>query len=423
MILRIYRNVGLFCLLILVSGQIYSSEFLPTSIPDRVVLTMKTDPSTSMAVNWRTDTTVRVGIAEISLVTDLAPANVQRFTANFSDLEYAGTVSRFHKVNFVNLDPGAAYMYRVGNDSGPWSEWHHFRVASNDNSPFSFIYLGDLQTEIQSLGSRVVRAAFQACPDAAFILHAGDLINGRGDTNKEWGEWHHAGGFINAMTPSISTPGNHDHYSPLSDLHDQLNPFWNAGFSLPRNGPDGYEGSVYFLDYQGVRVVSLNSQAMRGSEESARVQAAWLDEVLSENPRTWTVVTFHHPVFSTVVNRDNQILREFILPILEKHGVDLVLQGHEHTYNRGTNPLVGKKSAKWRTPPVHVVSYSGPKSRDLNTENAWWEKSYTFAQLYQVINVSPQGLEMKTFTISGKLVDHFRIERRANGLKRVVNLD
>lgn len=71
----------------------------------------------------------------------------------------------------------------------------------------------------------------------------------------------------------------------------------------------------------------------------------------------------HHPVYSTAKNRDNTILRERFKPIFEKYGVDLVLQGHDHTYARGG---LGKKR------PVYLLSVAGPKMYE-SILNAGWK--------------------------------------------------
>ena len=84
-----------------------------------------------------------------------------------------------------------------------------------------------------------------------------------------------------------------------------------------------------------MRIVSLNSNERRSkSYADKEAQAAWLDRVLTDNPNRWTVVTFHHPVFSPAKDRDNPDLRRLWQPVFDKHKVDLVLQGHDHTYAR-----------------------------------------------------------------------------------------
>jgi hypothetical protein len=70
------------------------------------------------------------------------------------------------------------------------------------------------------------------------------------------------------------------------------------------------------MDYQGVRYIALDSQQALQSDEMMQIQAAWLREVLSVNPNNWTVVTYHHPMFSVSQGRDNPRLREHWQPVL-----------------------------------------------------------------------------------------------------------
>lgn len=57
-------------------------------------------------------------------------------------------------------------------------------------------------------------------------------------------------------------------------------------------------------------------------------------DVLKNNPQRWTILTFHHPVFSPANNRGNPDLRAMWKPILDEFKVDLVLTGHDHSYAR-----------------------------------------------------------------------------------------
>ena len=82
-----------------------------------------------------------------------------------------------------------------------WSEWFHFRTAHEGPAPFSFIYFGDAQVNILSLWSRTLRSAYADAPHAAFMIHAGDLIN-RAQRDVEWGEWFEAGDWIQSTVPS-----------------------------------------------------------------------------------------------------------------------------------------------------------------------------------------------------------------------------
>jgi phosphodiesterase/alkaline phosphatase D-like protein len=104
----------------------------PRPLPDRVVLTWNGDPATTQAVTWRTDTSIRRAVAELTLAADsakdLKPVTLSARTERFaSDLGEAA----YHSVTFTALTPDTLYAYRVG-DGVNWSEWFHFRTASRE---------------------------------------------------------------------------------------------------------------------------------------------------------------------------------------------------------------------------------------------------------------------------------------------------
>jgi hypothetical protein len=75
------------------------------------------------------------------------------------------------------------------------------------------------------------------------------------------GEWFNAPGWVNASVPVIATPGNHE-YS--RDRHAEsgsprLSSFWQPQFTFPQKWTRGSKESCYYIDYQGVRIISLNS--------------------------------------------------------------------------------------------------------------------------------------------------------------------
>ena len=296
-----------------------AQDFNPKSFPDRVILTWKGNTATSQTVTWRTDTTIVAAKAQIK-AEDSSPAFEEAITTYDakSHLLSGGenyATAKYHNVTFNNLRPETVYAYRVGADDH-WSEWFQFTTASDQEKPFSFIYLGDAQNDIRSKWSRVIRRAFSHEPDARFIIHTGDLIN-RSNNDKEWGEWHYGGGFINGMVPSIPSPGNHE-YVRDDKRKLILDPHWGVQYTVPGNGPAGLEASVYYIDYQNVRVISLDSQMIILDEASAKVQYEWLEKVLKENTKLWTVITFHHPIFSTAKSRDNKEFRERFKPLFDK---------------------------------------------------------------------------------------------------------
>jgi hypothetical protein len=385
----------------------------PTTIPDRIVLTWVDAPATTQAVTWRTSADVPRGLADIT-VADPAPnleANSRQFVAVTQALTTDLNTAHFHTVKFEGLTPATKYAYRVG-DGVNWSEWFHFTTASATAEPFSFIYFGDAQNDLRSRWSRVIREAYQDAPKARFMIHAGDLIN-RAESDSDWHEWFQAGSWINAMVPSIPVPGNHE-MARVELLTFRLSSYWRPHFALPETGPEGLEETCYTLVYQGVRIVAMNSN-LKPLE-----QAEWLDEVLSKNTEKWVVCVFHHPIFSTKKDRDNPGLRAFWKPILDKHRVDLVLQGHDHTYGRTgletpvaeVNATEGDANTNVFTGTVYVVSISGPKMYDVQ-RHPFMSRHAEDTQLYQIIHVNGDQLHYEAFTAVGELYDAFTLQKQS----------
>jgi 3',5'-cyclic AMP phosphodiesterase CpdA len=479
----------------------------PRPLPDRIVLTWSGDPATTQAVTWRTDISVRRGLAELAVANENGrdlkgepfPARATDFTSDLGE-------ARYHSVEFTGLAPDTLYAYRVG-DGANWSEWLHFRTASREARPFTFVYFGDAQNDLKTHWSRVFREAFRAAPRAAFTLHAGDLIN-RANRDAEWGEWFGAPAWVNGMVPVVPTPGNHEYFNdgagpdrdrrwntkaggtvevtivarePAPDaegrrgerltvraadaptavvtldgaeriaavdagftaltgfapaevignepdaapLRDRvavpgvrtLSRHWRPQFTLPAHGPAGLEETCYFLDYQGVRIISLNSNERQAD------QVAWLRAALAGNPGRWAIVTFHHPIFSPARERDNASLRAAWKPVLDEFKVDLVLTGHDHTYARSGDTAGVVRVGSRNLPKgynqvydpaigtVYVVSVSGPKMYDLNSDE-WAVRTAEDTQLFQVVTVDGDELRYEARTATGRLYDAFTLRKR-----------
>jgi 3',5'-cyclic AMP phosphodiesterase CpdA len=392
----------------------------PLVVPDRIVLTWTGDPATSQAVTWRTsvhEDSVSTAVAELTLATPhggygaiqgmrdsaiVLPATTETLETDLGSASY-------HSVEFKGLLPETLYAYRVG-DGANWSEWFQFRTASRQRKPFKFIYFGDAQNELKSHWSRVVRQAYKHASDARFIVHAGDLINTY-NRDADWGEWFYAAGWINGMLPSIVAAGNHEYGADELGARN-LSAHWRPQFALPEHGPEGLEESVYYIDYQGVRIVVLNSN------EQLEAQVAWLDGVLGDNPQNWTVLTFHHPVFSSADGRDNQELRALWQPIIDRHEVDLVLQGHDHTYARSRNVRNGMSVRDDRSGTVYVVSVSGPKMYESSV-HPLMRRIAEDTQLYQVIEIAGNELVYRAYMATGELYDAFNLTKQENGVNKL----
>ncbi|GAB3961555.1 metallophosphoesterase family protein [Spirosoma harenae] len=393
-------------------------DYVPTSYPDRLILGWQENPATSQSVNWRTDSTVTNAIGAISEA-DPSPDFVSKATivpATTERVVLDGKTRLYHSVHFKNLKPDTKYLYRVG-DGTYWSEWFQFKTAKNEASSFSFLYFGDAQNDIRSLWSRAIRGAYSTLPSVNFMIHAGDLIT-TSNADWQWGEWFEAGSWINGMVPTLATPGNHEYFKDESGKA-RVSRHWRPSFILPENGPKGLEETAYLFDYQGTRFISLNSQGALLDSTVMNAQANWLVQVLNNNPNRWTVITHHHPIYSTAKGRDNDEWREKMEPIYKKYKVDLVLQGHDHTYGRGLNMPLGK-SRKHPDGPIYVVSVSGPKMYDIGLQD-WMDRAASNTQLYQIISINGDQLSYQSYTVTGEKYDSFELTKNSKGQNTLVD--
>ncbi len=383
----------------------------PRLQPDRVVLGWRADPATTMAVNWRTNLDSRIGFVEYTEAEDGPgfPKRAQRITAVTTRLQGALGPALYHCGHVTGLKPKTLYVYRVG-DGVHWTEWNQFSTAAAEFAPFEFVYFGDAQNDVKMMWSRVIRQAHREAPRAAFMLHAGDLIN-RANSDAEWGQWFEAGSHIHRMIPCLATPGNHEYDK------DRLSVHWLPTFSLPENGLATLKETSYWIDYQGVRLISLNSN------EQQKEQVPWLEQVLRSHDKRWTLVTFHHPIYSSAKGRDNTNLRKLWQPLFDRYRVDLVLQGHDHTYARTQKLTANVPAGVTHADPagtVYVVSVSGPKMYKVS-RRPYMARVAEETQLYQVIRVEKHELHYEAHTATGRLYDAFTLRKRPGRTNELLN--
>ena len=413
--------------------------------PDRIIQNLSAAPASEIAINWRTDNNVASTIAQIAPATADARFDAVAVTVVArTEPVYLNTavvdgvamaapdnfglgVVHSHSVVFDGLQPDTLYAYRVQGAGGAWSEWIQTRTAPAAG-PVKFAYFGDAQNGILSHWSRVVRAAFSKAPDARFFLHAGDLVN-RAARDFEWAEWFRAGSIVHSSIPSVVVVGNHE-VQPYGFEEQRservLSHLWRPQFSLPEDAtlPASLQETVYDIRYnQDIHLFVLNSLSRENE-----AQANWLDRKLAASDARWKFVTFHYPIFSSAGNRDSADRRDLLLPILQKHSVDLVLQGHDHTYARGAIGQSPERLALGRDAQVDVMfvnSVSGAKMYELKPDG--WDsyadygvtlqKAAENTQFYQIITVDGARLTYEAYTADDQLYDYFEMVKGGTGAK------
>jgi hypothetical protein len=267
-----------------------------------------------------------------------------------------------------DLEPSTTYCYRVvgADDSEPWTEWTGFRTAPINGEPVVLTVLGDLgeNTEDQNELLRVL----ENLPAQALLL-TGDLAYPNG-TLLDF-EQNYFGVYASVMG---EVP-----FFPVGGNHDQGDDMFRQVMSLPENGgPEANEG-WYSFDWGDVHIVGLDT------ERVGSTQAAWLERDLAAHADArWTMVMLHRPPYSNGDHGDTALVKEWFVPIFERAGVDLVLAGHDHDYERfepkngvlyivtggggrGTRPVTPGAETAYAEDVIHLVHL-----RATQTELTGW---------------------------------------------------
>ena len=293
---------------------------------------------TSVIVRWRTDqpTKGRVWFGQ----------SAGQLTRDVKESE----VSLEHSLTLTGLQPATKYAYAIGYDDTQLASGADYyvktAVPAGDTRPLRFWVLGDFGS---GTGTSVQADVYQAYRNATANRPA-DLWVWLGDNAYSFGleeEYQQLVFPVYAPTlrntPLFITPGNHDY----ADSQTNFNIAYYKLFAFPQQGESGGipsgSKSYYSANYGNVHLISLDSQGKPDGDfrlyDTTSTQVKWLKRDLAANKLPWTIVIFHHPPYSKGGhNSDTEesmvLLRENLTPILERYGVDLVLNGHSHGYER-----------------------------------------------------------------------------------------
>jgi len=389
-----------------------------SSGPARILLTPTADPATSQRVSWTMPVRMKGQKVQYRVPGGRALA-VRATRGPATTVKDSGSAQPRYSATLVGLTPGTAYQYRIVTARGS-SGWRTFTTANPAAASLTMIGLGDTQVDNRGVPRATVRRALADAPEAQLILQAGDVVD-RPYKGSQWADLFTAMGSAARTRNWVVSIGNHEQCVLVLKCRSNQAEAFRSYFDWPDNGfPE--QGETWFhVDYQGVRVVVLDSFGGRMAE-----QAAFLERALSENPTRWSIVLMHAPPFATRPGRANTEVRDLWLPIIEKHNVDLVLSGHDHSYARGS-----------RTPngPVFAVSVSGPKYYEV-TDADWVLNGATrvvwaaATSTYQVITVAGDTLTYRAVVTHrgrestspfgpGGVLDQFTIVKTAEGDKAV----
>jgi hypothetical protein len=437
------------------------------------------DPRTEMTVSWQVPVPVRKPFVRIGAHPwDLS----RRIEAEVRTVHTPAGVgaSPDHTQYYVHarltrLRPGRTYYYGVGHQGFDPAEPHllgtlgTFTTAPDHKAPFTFTAFGDQGVGYHGLANDSLILG----QNPAFHLHAGDIAyadpSGAGKTTdtgfdaRVWDQFLAQTETVAKQVPWMVSYGNHDMeawYSPNGYGGEQ------ARWVMPGNGPDRANlPGVYSFVHGNTAVISLDANDVSYEIPanlglSGGTQTKWLEAQLKRFRAAKDidfVVVFHHCAYCTSTSHASEggVRREWV-PLFEKYTVDLVINGHNHVYER-TDVIKGDRVAKkleiggTAYPETEGVVYvtAGAAGRSLykfsaeesyeghekdvesvssfvclkdgarqNEDVAWSRVRYDDYSFLRVdVTPAPRGryatLTVRGIAETGARIDHFTVARRA----------
>jgi hypothetical protein len=387
------------------------------------------DPTTELNVGWQVANPVanpfiRIGTSPTDLGQRI-PAAIKNVSTPWADItDFLDSVppalsaaqapeeQYYVHAALSGLSPGTTYYYAVGHQGfdpapgGPFlASVASFTTAPSRPGPFTFTAFGDQGSTYDALGSANLILAQQP----AFHLHAGDISyaeNG-GDglltdpyDPRAWDSFFAQIASTASQVPWMFSLGNHEMepwYSPDGYGADI------ERIDFPGNGPSQSPGTYYFT-YGNVALVSLDPNdvsyeipANLGYTDGA--QTTWLGQTLAtlrgSQSIDFIVVFFHHCAYCTCTTHGSEGgVRQYWTPLFDQYEVDLVINGHNHIYER-TDPI--RAGSPTGTAPIgatitpatqgttyvavggagkSLYSFSAPDSYEGNVDNVSSISSY-----------------------------------------------
>ncbi|RPE43681.1 calcineurin-like phosphoesterase family protein [Streptomyces sp. Ag109_O5-1] len=357
------------------------------------------DPSSEMTISWQVPVAVkkpfvRIGAHPWDLSRKIEAEVRTLYTP--AGVGASGDHTQYYlHAQLANLRPGRTYYYGVGHEGFDPAESHllgtlgTFTTAPDCKTPFTFTAFGDQGVSYHALANDSLILG----QNPSFHLHAGDIAYGdpagqgkstdTGFDSRTWDQFLYQTESVAKSVPWMVSYGNHDMeawYSPNGYGGEE------ARFTLPDNGPDkAHLPGVYSFVYGNTAIISLDPNDVSFEIPanlgiSGGTQTTWFEGQLKKFRASkdidFIIVFFHHCAYctSTAHASEGGVRQEWV-PLFDKYTVDLVINGHNHQYER-TDVIKGNTVVKKL--PIGETAYSDTEGVVYVTAGAAGRSLYAF---------------------------------------------
>ena len=322
--------------------QLVANDAFAASLTRGPYLQMGTE--TSVLIHWKTSSAsnsrVEIGTA----------------FGTYPTVFSSGTSTTDHAITVTGLSPDTKYYYRIGNSTnmGIADDQKFFTTLppANTTRKLRFAAFGDCGRNDNNFQAYTL-AEYQAylsangidAPDA-WLLLGDNAYNAGTDAEYTSNFFGVFGSTILKNHKVYATPGNHDYANNSTRQNDHAVPYYDV-FDNPTAGeiggvPSGNE-AYYSFDIGDIHFLALDAYGKENSStriyDTTGAQVLWVKSDLAANTKKWTIAFWHHPPYTkgshnSDTESDLTGIRENFIRILERNGVDLIINGHSHDYER-----------------------------------------------------------------------------------------
>jgi uncharacterized protein (TIGR03437 family) len=308
-----------------------------------------------------------------------------------------------NEATLTGLRPATEYSYRVLHEGRPVAFDDEMRFRTAGPGPFRFLVFGDSgagSNEQRTLARLMER---EAAP--ALVLHTGDIAYPSGGFRHFQTRHFDVYQSLMKRVPFFPTPGNHEYETDGAAPYLALHALPSAGV------PAADRGRYYSFDWGDVHFVALDTNLpLARAVQGTGPMLQWLDQDLAGTRQPWRVVYLQHPAYPTSVHENDPVcatVRRHVVPILERHNVQLVFGGHEHNYQR-TKPIREGRFVEPGSGTVHVVTGGGGATRYPVTQRpvlAYAESAHHYVRG----ELDGPRLTVRAIRIDGQEIDAFTL--------------
>ncbi len=309
----------------------------------------------------------------------------------------------------TNLMPGTDYEYRISVGKRQ-SAWREFKTEP-EVTEFKALIFGDSQSSNYKYWAKTAGAAWENNKDAAFFVNMGDLVD-NGQDDSQWNAWFNGGEKLLATIPVVPVMGNHEAYS--LDWKMAKPNYYLSLFTLPANGLVDFERHAYSYDYGDVHFAIINTQLNELQDwypDLLEKQEKWLRKDFAQTKKKWKVVLMHRGIWEYPFDGPLDVIGQTFVPIFDKYHVDLVFNGHVHSYAR-TKALKNGRPDSGGT--IYITTgRSGEKVWDKSPQKPMDDFYYNPLDMpnYLVFEASHDALKITAFKQNGEQIDQTEIKK------------